>query len=56
MGAEMLDLMIDAMIERKKELYPLNQRLMLDFKLTEVGDGFHISVASTPSPEMLLGK
>lgn len=55
-GAEILDLMIDAMIERKKELYPHNQRLMLDFKLTEVGGGFHISVASTPSPEMGLGE
>ena len=53
-GVEMIDLIIDALIERKKQLYPHNQRLMIDFKLTELGDGHHISVASTPSPEMLL--
>jgi hypothetical protein len=38
---------ITALMERKKRLFPDISRLIVEFKVTDTGDGFHIAVAST---------
>lgn len=35
------------LIERKKRLFPNVSRMIVDFKVTEQGDDFHIAIAST---------
>jgi hypothetical protein len=36
------------MLERKRQMYPDNKRMMMNYELTEMpGGGFHLSVAST---------
>ena len=39
--------LITALMERKKRLFPDVSRMILEFKVTDIGDGFHIAVAST---------
>ncbi len=39
--------LIEMMIERKLRFFPDNLRAILSFKLTDMGDGFHLSVVST---------
>ncbi len=38
---------IEAMIRRKEELFAANRRAIISFELTDRGDDFYISVAST---------
>jgi len=38
------------MLERKRQMFPDNNRIMLNYELTETPDGFHLSVASTLPP------
>ena len=35
------------MLERKREMFPNNNRIIMGYELTETPDGFHLSVAST---------
>lgn len=40
------------MLERKREMFPDNKRMIMNYELAETPDGFHLSVASTiPSAE-----
>ena len=39
------------MLERKQQMYPDNKRMMMNYELTEISDGFHLSVASTMPEE-----
>jgi hypothetical protein len=39
--------LLHALIERKKKLFPDVTRKIVDFKVTDRGDDFHIAVAST---------
>lgn len=43
---EMLGLVTELM-DRKRKLFPKVSRMIVDFKVTDQGDGFHIVVAST---------
>ncbi|MDR1158903.1 MAG: hypothetical protein LBK75_11505 [Oscillospiraceae bacterium] len=39
---------VQYMLERKRQMYPDNKRMMMNYELTEMPDGgFHLSVAST---------
>jgi len=38
---------IETLIRRKQEHFAANQRAIISFKLTDTGDGLHLSVAST---------
>jgi hypothetical protein len=38
---------IETLIRRKEERFAANQRAIISFVLTDTGDGFHLSVAST---------
>ncbi|MAT95713.1 MAG: hypothetical protein CL608_00985 [Anaerolineaceae bacterium] len=49
--AELLYKMIGEMMQRKQALYPEVHRFIVGFEVEDVGDGWHISVASTLSPE-----
>jgi hypothetical protein len=44
-----LDLLglITEMIDRKKKLFPNVSRMIIDFKVTDQGNNFHIAIAST---------
>ncbi|MEA5464718.1 hypothetical protein [Leptothoe sp. PORK10 BA2] len=42
--------LIEEMVERKLELFPNNRRYILDCQLENIGDQFHLSVASTLAP------
>jgi len=35
------------MVERKREMFPDNKRLILNYEITETSSGFHLTVAST---------
>ena|GEM_PF-4669259 len=37
------------MLERKRQMYPDNRRMMINYELSETADGFHLYVASTVS-------
>jgi hypothetical protein len=39
--------MVNALIERKKKLYPDNHRMIMEYHLTDRGADYHLSVAST---------
>ena len=43
---EMLGLTID-LVNRKKELFPDISRMIVEFKVTDQGNNFHIAIAST---------
>jgi len=49
--AEILYKMIHEMIKRKQALYPAVHRFIVSTEVEDVGDGWHISVASTLSPK-----
>ena len=38
---------INNMIERKRQMFPDNKRIIISFDVTETSDDYHISVAST---------
>jgi hypothetical protein len=38
------------MLERKRQMFPDNNRIILNYELAETPDGFHLSVASTIPP------
>jgi len=38
------------MLDRKQEMFPDNKRMILNYELTEMSDGFHLAVASTIPP------
>jgi hypothetical protein len=46
--AEMLEF-VNELMDRKKRLFPHVTRMIVDFKVTDRGDDFHIAVASTLS-------
>jgi hypothetical protein len=48
--AEIQDL-IQELIARKNRYFSENKRMIVDFELKKVGSGYHLSVASTLSPE-----
>ena len=50
-NAEILYRMIHEMMQRKQALYPEVYRFIVRFEVEDVGDGWHISVASTLSPQ-----
>ena len=37
------------MLERKRQMFPDNKRMIMNYELSETPDGFHLSVASTVS-------
>ena len=49
--AQMLTEIIQEMIERKRLLYPDVNRYIVNSQVEDIGDGWHISVASTLSPQ-----
>lgn len=42
--------LVEEFIQRKEELFPDNVRLILDYQVTDVGDGYHVDVVSTAWP------
>lgn len=48
--SEMLTDVIHQLIERKQKLFPNVDRYIVSFEVEDVGDGWHLSVASTLSP------
>ena len=40
------------MLERKRQMYPNNKRMIMNYELTETPDGFNLSVASLLSDEI----
>ena len=42
--------MVKYMLERKRQMFPDNNRIILNYELAEAPDGFHLSVASTIPP------
>jgi hypothetical protein len=42
--------LINDLIGRKSEMFPDNQRYIIDFQLEDTGDQLHLSVASTMTP------
>jgi hypothetical protein len=50
-NAEIFYRMIHEMMQRKQALYPEVHRFIVSFEVEDVGDGWHISVASTLSPQ-----
>lgn len=38
---------IKELMDRKKKLFPHVSRMILEFKVTDLGDDFHIAIAST---------
>lgn len=42
--------MIDKMMQRKQALYPDVNRTIVNFEVEDIGDGWHLSVASTLPP------
>ena len=38
---------VEYMLERRRQMYPDNRRMLMSYELTELPDGFHLSVAST---------
>lgn len=48
---EMLYKMIHEMMQRKQALYPDVNRTIVSFEVEDIGDGLHLSVASTLSPK-----
>lgn len=43
--------LVKELMDRKKALYPDVTRMVVDFKVTDLGDDFHIAVASTLQKE-----
>jgi len=43
------------MLDRKQEMFPNNNRYIVDYELTDKGDGYHLSVASTIESESRSG-
>jgi hypothetical protein len=39
--------LVNTMIERKEAFFPSNRRAIITFDLTDTGEGYHLSVAST---------
>lgn len=39
------------LMARKQQIFPHNQRRILDYQLTDLGSQWHLSVVSTPAPE-----
>lgn len=39
--------LIEGLVRRKQEHFAANRRAILSFEVTDTGDGFHLSVAST---------
>ena len=39
--------LIEMLVQRKQERFAANQRVIISFELTDTGDGFHLTVAST---------
>lgn len=48
---EILYGMIHEMMQRKQTLYPDVNRYIVSFEVEDIGDGWHISVASTIEPQ-----
>ena len=46
--------LIEELITRKNRYFSENRRMIVDFELKELGNDYHISVASTLSPERKL--
>ena len=38
---------VNYMLERKRQMYPGNKRMIMNYELSETAEGFHLSVAST---------
>ena len=38
---------VECMLDRKREMFPDNKRIIMNYELTERPNGFHLSVAST---------
>ena len=38
---------VNYMLERKRQMYPDNKRVIMSYELSETAEGFHLSVAST---------
>ncbi len=39
--------LVEEFIQRKEEFFPDNTRLILDYQVTDVADGYHVDVVST---------
>jgi hypothetical protein len=39
--------LIEMLVRRKQERFAANQRVIISFELTDTGDGYHLTVAST---------
>lgn len=48
---EMLIQIVNQLMQRKRKLFPDVDRFIVNYTVEDVGDGWHLSVASTMSPE-----
>jgi hypothetical protein len=39
--------LVEALVRRKEELFAANRRALVSFELTDRGDDYHLTVAST---------